>query len=478
MDRIYSQARSVRICISQQSTYSDLFTYKMFFRWLRDESDPEVWLIPVMRELFSHRYFKRAWVMQEVTLARTLYLLVNDDELLLSCEVVDRLILIAELPDYQPSGSDCHRLPGVLRLRWSASLTPFTSIVTCLHAGVTSQCTDARDKVFAVLSLMDPQSRSFIPVDYSLDVVTVYASAIVAIVASHGNLDILSYAGCVKAIRESVWLTEPALTLEWFEEFLDDKDQGRHWPVLGQFSGNEIGPWRSNIEIYTTEELNVIPDLAVQAMYTPVVFCQKPHNLTETNILPRFQVRAHFIDKVAPNSTNPFLLQQQSYWSGSACSFGEHICDNRPRLGLGYDWILPFFISDHIIASTYQLSTFTESANKAWQDAIPGYNLVDLITFAEIAVDRGKDKQVFTTSNSVGFARYGFLPGDEIWAMDGAKTPFVLRKTEHNSYRIVANCYLWAALELDYWNPGTKKGRWSEDRPAHNEQQTHIIEIH
>jgi hypothetical protein len=109
---------------------------------------------------------------------------------------------------------------------------------------------------------------------------------------------------------------------------------------------------------------------------------------------------------------------------------------------------------------------------------MPGYNLVDLIEFATIAEQCGQKYQIFATSNSVGFTSHDFRSGDEIWAVDGAKVPFILRKIGPKSYRIVGECYLWAALELDYWKPGTKKGRWSEQRSPRNEQQTQIIEIH
>jgi hypothetical protein len=89
--------------------------------------------------------------------------------------------------------------------------------------------------------------------------------------------------------------------------------------------------------------------------------------------------------------------------------------------------------------------------------------------------ERGK---IFCAYKSVDFAHSGFGSGNEIWALDGARAPLVLRKTGHKKLRIVSECYLWAALELDHWNPGTGKGRVHEKKSAPYAIQTHIIEIH
>lgn len=50
-------------------------------------------------------------------------------------------------------------------------------------------------------------------------------------------------------------------------------------------------------------------------------------------------------------------------------------------------------------------------------------------------------------STSIGYAFCGFMPGDEIWALDGARLPFILRKTGHKTFQIVSDCYLWEVRE-------------------------------
>ncbi|KAH6878208.1 heterokaryon incompatibility protein-domain-containing protein [Alternaria rosae] len=67
---------------------------------------------------------------------------------------------------------------------------------------------------------------------------------------------------------------------------------------------------------------------------------------------------------------------------------------------------------------------------------------------------------------------------DEIFAIDGAKEPFILRRAEGQQYRVVSACYLWAAWDLDCWNPGSKKGRWGPGVVRPTIEQTRMIEIY
>jgi hypothetical protein len=183
------------------------------------------------------------------------------------------------------------------------------------------QCTDARDGIFAVLSTMDIHSRTLIPFDYSLDVASVYASAVIATVSRYGSLDISSHTSFIEQPREIAWLTCPVLTLKQFELFLKDRDPqerttsvsvsalpwNKLFPV--QFTGDAFGPWRANVKVCMLDDMDALPALAIQDKPTTIVFWLKPYDSTYMNILPRFRSRAHFVDKVvyiyAQNSCIP-----------------------------------------------------------------------------------------------------------------------------------------------------------------------------
>lgn len=89
MDQIYSRADRVLICI-QDPNYS----YSGLFKWLREgDCDPNEltnfhkW---ATARLFASRYFNRVWVIQDVALAKTVFLIVNYDSTVLSGTVLRR----------------------------------------------------------------------------------------------------------------------------------------------------------------------------------------------------------------------------------------------------------------------------------------------------------------------------------------------------------------------------------------------------
>jgi hypothetical protein len=49
------------------------------------------------------------------------------------------------------------------------------------------------------------------------------------------------------------------------------------------------------------------------------------------------------------------------------------------------------------------------------------------------------------------------VAGDFVDAIDGVRYRMLLRKLGNIKFEIVGICYLWAALELNYRNPGSRK---------------------
>lgn len=53
-----------------------------------------------------------------------------------------------------------------------------------------------------------------------------------------------------------------------------------------------------------------------------------------------------------------------------------------------------------------------------------------------------------------------------MFAIDGAKAPFILREMSHRQYQIVSDCCLWNALESKRWGLGVRVDLY-EDRLSH-----------
>jgi hypothetical protein len=106
------------------------------------------------------------------------------------------------------------------------------------------------------------------------------------------------------------------------------------------------------------------------------------------------------------------------------------------------------------------------------------FDLEGLDRFLKIGSDLSS-WEMFSSQFSVGYRPLTLLDGgaEEIFAIDGINSLFILRKTATQQYRIVSECYLWAAFELDCWNPGTRMGRWGPSVPRPTVEQTRMIEI-
>lgn len=116
--------------------------------------------------------------------------------------------------------------------------------------------------------------------------------------------------------------------------------------------------------------------------------------------------------------------------------------------------------------------------DKLTEHNAPGINVSDLHVFMKTLKSTEDDRKLFTTQYSIGHARGDIRNGDAVYVLDGARTPFVLRRIGPKEYTIVTVCYLWAALELDYWNPGTRKGLWGSRHYDHACEQTQMIVVH
>ena len=488
MDQIYSNARSVRICIQDSSLTASLRDYNRLFSWLRcrrpeNYAGIQTSLCSDLRHLLSLRYFRRVWVIQEVALAQEVCLHVNNNALLLDSAVMDRM----------ESFRKQNRLRIPSALKWSTCRTIEAGIVACLQAAMECNATDPRDEVYAVLSLMEPQARSLIPVDYSLDLDVVWSNAIAAIIITRGNLDILSHVGVyqhrsvlsTRVRRSSMNRVDIAGYLEKVAF------SNSHHLTLPYSKGHRATPWRRQLVMPSNHS-----DISQQSATFSII--GPPVNLN--SMLPRFRVRAHYVDRIDVPMVVGVSLKKRKRGK----DYGDAVY---------YDWdqkpldrirsysvrsLVAFFKADVDNVSTtdphkpshgtsgFHPGTVTSESER--REALilndPGIEDTDLSEFIRICQISRKGRPLFTSHFSVGFPgisseEWTIRRGDEIFAIDGARTPFILRKSEHiaDHYEIIDECYLWAALELDCWNPGTRKGRWGPGVERPTTTQTRMINI-
>jgi hypothetical protein len=465
MDQIFSTANCVIMSIPYappDSRYPDLEALvedlAPLFRWLykpsekvytNNKSQIERALIGLLRS----RYFRRAWVIQEIALAKKLRLRSETYEAEIFFPILDRI-----RQDFVPPPA----------LNWSPGLARHSDIISCLQAGFRCEARDRKDRIFAVLSLMEPSSRSLIPADYNLSVESIYCHAAIAIVASLQNLSILTYLTPIEDdLTDSV-----SMSSKEFEEFVLSYDPRTYQSRHRLRPGNH--PWKAHPEIKILQEPNRISATSPHqsSLYDVSHQCYigVPSSLlygrAEANVMPQFHVQAHFIDTILRGRN--WIDPKKAY-----------------RLFHGSPWIRKYF----------SLDSRLEHIEGDRMDSVPhnsgtGINESDLQEFEnsfDCPLGHAPGRHLFETQYSVGHvprkspnvhvSPVTFCEGDAIFAVDGISTPLILREIRPGEYRVVSECYLWAALELDYWNPGTKKGRWGTRHYDHGREQTRMITI-
>jgi hypothetical protein len=96
---------------------------------------------------------------------------------------------------------------------------------------------------------------------------------------------------------------------------------------------------------------------------------------------------------------------------------------------------------------------------------------------SKVLVNIGMQFRMFTTNYSVGFSHSLLRPGDIVFAVDYIQTPLILRECAPGCHQIIGECYLSSALELEYWDPGCGKGRWSSRPYDHGSDRASTIII-
>ena len=449
MDLIYTNARAVYSCIDHPADCSNLF------RWLRRENPQDYRETSAWKDLtrlFSLRYFTRVWVIQEVALARLAYLVVNIDVLPLTAAVIERM----------KKTYDDHELPSILR--WSLGRKTRLGIVSCLHTSHSSHATDPRDRVYAVMGLMEDKARSLIPVDYTLDLQVVYSNVIAAIITVRRDLGILLYSKIdhrknsvdwrTEDLRTEDWRTEACMDMTAFGWYLDSVMGSSHvgftWPP--HYRENTIGPWSAYVNVA------ILPPMEFReaSEHSHIsCFIERPQ-ASLFGLFPRLRVRAHYIDSITTGHLD--------FTRRSTGRKNHMIVLECFRTSI---WPIDGLVSKGLFLKDLFSKEKPDSKSK------------DLDCFLKMG-GRNDSWRMFSSHFSVGYRSQDVQPrkADDIFAIDGAKALFILRKVEGQQYRIVSACYLYAAWELDCWNPGTKKGRWGPGVKRPNTEQTRMIEIY
>ncbi|OAL55027.1 hypothetical protein IQ07DRAFT_284143 [Pyrenochaeta sp. DS3sAY3a] len=476
MGRIYQRAKTVEMCI-----YNPTTDYRGAMGLLNvllaegqsvgkfddcasaNSSDIPIHIMHLIL-LFGCRYFERVWVIQEILLAATTNLHVNDEVVLLTWDKLDSAqetsmqfsVLIFRLQDW------------VLAWRRQTQSQGKTRIVSSLSMSLRSFCEDPKDHVFGILNLVPHRIRNLIAIDYNATEDQVFQQAVAACVFECGDLDILCFSELNAAFESA---SAPNFTKEQLRNFLRARDvvdgpsqpKGNGstlrspWLPQATADPHQLPPYPLSLQNVPEDvENSVKPPCPWPAREVPLAF-RHEHQIPIRQLIPPLDVRAHLIDISidCPDLSTEDLLR---------------LVRRRPSR----KWIGEFF---------QQPSELNE---------VSIFNSVDFRSFKnDMRIQSrtpSEGDRIFRTHYSIGCTSCMYSPGDFIFAIDGAHEPLILRPINPSNspladgdlpmYRIVGKCYLWAAMELNYWNPGSYKGIWKHEPYDLGREQTRMITIY
>jgi hypothetical protein len=187
MRRIYSAASEVFVYLGEPSSLSNEAFERLM--WAKKDQSIDEKGRQSLRDLFDMRYFYRIWVIQEVANAK-----------LATINYGDKTMGWSILEEQRLKTLDIHNTPT-----WISSIYPRQEYTThdlsnLLFSTNSSRASDHRDKVFALLGLIQDADQFGLIPDYSLTLQEVQIG-VAAFFITHGDdCSILAYAGGVTKI--------------------------------------------------------------------------------------------------------------------------------------------------------------------------------------------------------------------------------------------------------------------------------------
>ncbi|KAH7073321.1 heterokaryon incompatibility protein-domain-containing protein [Paraphoma chrysanthemicola] len=331
-------------------------------------------------------YFDRLWVLQEIGLAKLAFLVTMNKSVRWDAENMQKVSQLC---------SDFN-MPRPSLLHWAPSQrTKHTTLLDALHQSRNCSATDPRDKVFGVLGLtgMNGKSVSF-PVDYSLTTAQVFEATAAYLLEQEG-FDVLRHTST------GVWGLEIALR--------EGTDSGS--PIRIGTGAQHFGTW--------------IPTWNVKENHSmgPLNFSSKQRRLNKRPSgnrsfpSPCLRTRAHRLDEIVEFDAYGFNDRE-------TVRHAEGLPALR-AIALCTECCTP--------ANIRQISRRHRRRRPKAMSTIWTEHVQDDFS-----------KGLFSTTQSMGFARDDFHVGDTIWMLGDASVPFILRP-EGDHYLLLSECYLHRA---------------------------------
>ncbi|KAH6625900.1 heterokaryon incompatibility protein-domain-containing protein [Boeremia exigua] len=309
MDQIYRNAVRVHVCIQDH-----LQDHSICMRWLNaKEGFPELPKHVADRfvDLFALRYFGRVWVIQEVVMAKSVIFHVNNDVAEWSKEILATLNW---------------RAPPLINAFLQRD--GFQNVADALRTSVSSFCSDPRDGVHGIISLLPPHLRTLIPVNYSLQTEETFANAVFACIRSTHSLDVLHFVS-LDGNEPNLTLAR-SFTMAHLQRYLG-------WTACGPGDNRDLILFNDEHEFLTS--FNFDQDGPPTQNQTSSIIALPKHRvdvrLIAGQILPCLKIRALLID-ISTGVSSRYIA---SCYEEITSSWNHYMVSTRQKIAEGFHFL-------------------------------------------------------------------------------------------------------------------------------------------
>jgi Heterokaryon incompatibility protein (HET) len=414
-------------------------------------------------ELMSRPYWSRLWIIQEILLSNpgvTIHF--GDQECTLAAWFSTLNLLRANMTKFPVdfftdwnaktfgnmesfllSMSHMERLYALTQFKYANLIRP--DLMRLLEAGRYAQQLDSRDKIYALLGLMDTSIQDLVVPDYRAPVLEIYRDFSRAVIKATCNLDII-FQGASNIIRNELF---PSWVADWSLAIALD-------PVPSLYPKYACAALdaRHDHEFVDNENHLVCKGFKVDAIGG--LGC-------DGGIIP------HVIHNVIPASnhiTNPNVYKDdegvikalwEAFTFGNMAELNPHtatICRALPWLnGAAVDLKIPHFASiDRFQQCNQGLAVAGKPLSHYFPPLTGELNMPTVdpnidIAFPSLLVPLHLRRFMTTTKGYVGFVPKRSQANDVIFILMGCNLPVVLRPYENSLYKLVGECYVHGIMK-------------------------------